>query len=100
MDHAAMSETVYAKSKELTEEQKAERDEREERELGGWESEGLRQTIFITLEEADSSVAAKIVSLVVMVVIFLSSCTFKNSTTVPRVWVEWGADTSWQSGIT
>ena len=43
--------------KELTEEQKAERDEREERELGGWESEGLRQTIFITLEEADSSVA-------------------------------------------
>ena len=76
MDHAAMSETVYAKPKELTEEQKAERDEREERELGGWESEGLRQTIFITLEEADSSVAAKIVSLVVMVVIFLSSCTF------------------------
>ena len=33
MDHAAMSETVYAKPKELTEEQKAERDEREEREL-------------------------------------------------------------------
>ena len=57
MGHATMSETVYATSKELTDEQKAERDEREERELGGWESEGLRQTIFITLEEADSSVA-------------------------------------------
>ena len=46
-DAAMQSDTVYAKKKEMTEEEKADELARQERELGDFKAEGFRQAIFI-----------------------------------------------------
>lgn len=70
------SETVYAKKKELTEEEKADKLEKEERELGEFQADGMRQALFILLDEPESGPAAKLMSMVLMAIIFCSCVTF------------------------
>jgi hypothetical protein len=75
-DAAMQSDTVYAKKKEMTEEEKADELARQERELGDFKAEGFRQAIFILLDEPESGTGAKVMSFVLMAIIFLSCCSF------------------------
>lgn len=70
------SNTLYAVKKELTEAEKQDQLAKDERELGEFKAEGFRQALFILLDEPDSGPAAKIMSFVLMAIIFLSCVSF------------------------
>jgi hypothetical protein len=70
------SSTMYATKKEMTEEEKQDQLMRDERELGQFKAEGIRQSIFILLDEPESGTSAKVMSFVLMAIIFLSCMSF------------------------
>lgn len=68
--------TLYATQKEKTDEEKQDQLMRDERELGDFEAEGIRQAIFILLDEPESGKGAKVLSVVLMMIIFCSCASF------------------------
>ena len=68
--------TLYAVAKEATEEEKQDQRMLEERQLGGFKAESIRQAIFIMLDEPESGPAAKLLSFVLLAIIFFSCVSF------------------------